>query len=407
MSITSEQQILDIIKKYGDDTPYWRFVENFKNTIGFVGSEHNEEKNAALLEECARQYEYIRTAHPEYFQILTERKGDGLTVLAGIVDWAVVKDIPMMHFAGASLVKFATAVQVKREGFPIADMVSEDEEPVAPTAPAVEATDTPEIAPPKMYTLDELIERATKTYQEKLGQVIRVTEYANQSGYFQGSRDAEDGQRYDLAIVIETEERELAIEEIDEDKLPYVRATWNLKFLTGPLAEQIGFTHSLGMYADGAFTGDIMFTGKTIEDMGYSLLSHKDLVALAWRDAKALSENEVYIKACSGYFGDTDVQHYIQLEPPALVKGDPISIERFRIDSVNPDYEIRDFDIDNDVIDWNLDFTSDDPRLAPYRSMWTAPTSYYQSGRLNNNEIVVGYDPTNDLDKEPTIFAVR
>lgn len=412
MSINAEQQIVEIVQKYGDDTPYWRFVENFKNTVGFQELGNDEAKKAALLQECARQYEYIRTAHPEYFRDLTERKGDELSVLAGIVDWAVVKDLPMMHFAGFSTKDFAAAVQTKRDkrsgDYPIAETTT----PVAPITtveePVIEAK-TPSANEPReaKYTLEALIEQAIKNYQNKLGQIIRVTEYANVSGYFRGTRDASNGQRYDLALVIETPERELAIEELDEDKMPYVRGTWSLKFLTGPLAEQTGFVHSPLLHSDGSFCGDMMLTGRTIEDMGHASLSHQDLVALAWRDAQAISEKQVYIKSCCGYLGDTNEQHYIQLDPPALVTGDPISIEQFRIDSDRAKYQIRDFDTGNDVIDWDFDFTSDDPRLEPYRSLWAGPPSYYQSGKKDANEIVVGYDPEQDLDKEPTISTMR
>lgn len=412
MSISAEQQILEIVQKYGDDTPYWRFVENFKNTVGFQDSGSNEDKNAALLQECARQYEYIRAAHPEHFRDLTERKGTELSVLAAIVDWAVVKDLPMMHFAGFSTKNFVAAVQTKRAesgGEYEATELETTEATVTSVEEPVVQAETPSASKPKeaKYTLEGLVEKAIKNYQNKLGQIIRVTEYANVSGYFQGTREASNGQWYDLALVIETPEKELAIEELDEDKMPYVRGTWSLKFLTGPLAEQTGFVHSPVLYADGSFGSDIILTGETIEDMGYESLSHQDLVTLAWRDAQAISKKQVYIKSCCGYFGDTDQQHYIQLDPPALVTGDPISIEEFRIDSDSAKYQIRDFDKGNDVIDWDFDFTSDDPRLGPYRSLWAGPASYYQSGKMDANEIVVGYDPEQDLDKEPTISAMR
>jgi hypothetical protein len=409
MSISAEQQILEIVQKYGDDTPYWRFVENFKNTVGFQEAGNGEDKNASLLQECARQYEYIRTAHPEYFRDLTERKGDELSVLAGIVDWAVVKDLPMMHFAGFNSRNFAASIQAKRVEYGGEFPIDATETPVTrDEEPGVEAA-TPSADKPKTltYTLDALIEHATKNYENKLGQVIRVTEYANESGYFGGTRDAETGERYDLALVIETPERELAIEELDEDKMPYVRGTWSLKFLTGPLTEQTGLVHSPVFYADGSFGGDIMLTGKTIEDMGYANLSHQDLVALAWRDAQEISEKQVYIKSCCGYYEDTDNQAYIELDPPALVTVDAISIEEFRFNSDQAKYQIRDYGEDNDVIDWEFDFTSDDPRLKPFRSLWAGPASYYQSGKVDSNEIVAGYDPEQDLDKEPTIFTMR
>jgi hypothetical protein len=420
MSIIAEQQILEIVQKYGDDTPYWRFVENFKNTVGFQATGSNEDKNAALLRECARQYEYIRTAHPEYFRDLTERKGDELSVLAGIVDWAVVKNLPMMHFAGFNTSKFAASMREKNMEyageFPIAstdpvdakasvastEKLGVSEEPVVEAAPQ-----SPSEPEPKAHSLDALIDKAVKLYQEKLGQIVRVKEYGNPSGYFSGTRETATGELYDLAVLIDTPEKELAIEEIGDDNLPYVRGTWSLKFLTGPLAEQKGFAHSHLLYADGCFGGDIMFTGNNIEDMQCADLSHQDLVALAWRDAQTLSEKQFYIKSCCGYFEDTNEQHYIQLDPPALVTGDPISIEQFRIDSDRARYQIRDFDKGNDVIDWDCDFTSDDPRLKPYRSMWAGPPSYYQNGNVNTNEVVLDYDPEHDLDKEPTIFTMR
>ncbi|TLX16644.1 hypothetical protein FFR93_04695 [Rhizobium sp. MHM7A] len=322
----------------------------------------------------------------------------------------------MMHFAGFSSKNFAAAVQTKRDErsgeYPIDVTSTEAATPVSPVAeaeePVIGGEKHPASEPPKAtYTLEALIERATKNYQSKLGQIIRVTEYANVSGYFQGTRDASNGQRYDLALVIETPEKELAIGDLDENSMPYVRGTWSLKFLTGPLAEQTGFVHSPLLHSDGSFCGDMMLTGKTIEDMGYESLSHQDLVTLAWRDAQAISQKQVYIKSCCGYFGDTDQQHYIQLDPPALVTGDPISIDQFRIDSDRAKYQIRDFDKGNDVIDWDFDFTSDDPRLEPYRSLWAGPASYYQSGKMDANEIVVGYDPEQDLDKEPTISTMR
>ncbi len=420
MSTSAEQQILEIVQKYGDDTPYWRFVENFKNTVGFQETGTNEDKNAALLQECARQYEYIRVAHPEYFRDLTERKGDELSVLAGIVDWAVVKNLPMMHFAGFNSSKFAAAMREKNKEyggeFPIASTGVVEENSSVEKAEEIAVSEQPAFEPiaqpaidheQKVYSLDALIERAVRLYQDKLGQIVRVKEYGNPSGYFSGSRETADGESYDLAILIETPEKELAVEEIGEDKLPYIRGTWSLKFLTGPLAEQKGFAHSHLLYADGCFGGDVMFTGNNIEDMQCASLSPQDLVTLAWRDAQAMSEKQFYIKSCCGYLGDTDEQHYIQLDPPALVTGDPISIEQFRIDSDRAKFQIRDYDKGNDVIDWDCDFTSDDPRLKPYRAMWAGPPSYYQSGKVDANEIVADYDPSQDLDKEPTIFSVR
>ena len=419
MSNNAEKQILEIVQKYGNDTPFWRFVENFKNTVGFQDTGTNEEKNAALLNECARQYEYIRTAHPEYFRDLTERKGNELSVLAGIVDWAVVKNLPMMHFAGLNASNFVAAMREKSKEyggeFPIfsaepvdSPSIAEDnddavtEDTVVQTAP--ETTIEPE---PKTYSLDDLIEKATKLYEEKLGQIVRVKEYGNPSGYYSGTRETPTGESYDLALLIETPQKELAIEELGEDNLPYVRGTWSLKFLTGPLADQTGFAHSHLLYVDGCFGGDIMFTGNNIDDMKCAQLSPQDLVTLAWRDAQALSEKQFYIKSCCGYLGETDEQHYIQLDPPALVMGDPISIEQFRIDSDRAKFQIRDYEVNNDVIDWDCDFTSDDPRLKPYRAMWAGPPSYHQSGRVDANEIVANYDPKQDLDKEPTISAMR
>jgi hypothetical protein len=418
MSNSAEQRIMEIVQKYADDTPYWRFVENFKNTVGFQEAGHDEYKKAALLQECARQYEYIRTAHPEYFRDLTERKGDELSVLAGIVDWVVVKNLPMMHFAGFNSTKFAAAVHAKQfeygEEFPIAgaeatpDYVQDNsaEEPVFVQEPIDENASVPANEQKQTFTIEELVEKALKTYQDKLGQIICVTEYAV-SSYFSGTRKTENGPPYELALVVETQNEELAIVEKDEEGLPYVRATWTIKLLTGPVAEQTGFVHSLGIHADGAFGGEVLFTGHHIDELGYRSLSHEDLVTLAWRDAKAISGNQVYVRSCCGYYKDTDESHYIELDPPAVVTGDPISIETFRIGCDHPKYQIRDFDKDNDVVDWDFDFTSDDPRLKDYRTMWAGPPSYYQSGKMDSNEIVVGYDPKQDLDKEPTIFTMR
>lgn len=418
MSSSAEQQILEIVQKYGDDTPYWRFVENFKNTVGFHETGNSEDKNAALLQECARQYEYIRTAHPEYFRALTERKGDELSVLAGIVDWVVVKNLPMMHFAGFNSTKFAAAVQAKQfeygGEFPIAAAETTPDyaqanmavEPVFVEEPIDENVSVPADGSKRTFTIEELVEKALKAYQDKLGQIICVTEYVV-SSYFSGTRAAKNGPPYELALVVETQNEELAIEEKDEEGLPYVRATWNIKLLTGPVAEQTGFVHSLGIHADGAFGGEVLFTGHHIDELGYRILSHEDLVTLAWRDAKAISGKQVYIKSCCGYFEDTDQQAYLSLDPPALVTVDPISIEEFRIDSDRPKYQIRDFEEGNDVIDWDFDFTSDDPRLKAYRSLWAGPASYHQSGTMDSNEIVAGYDPRQDLDKELTIFTMR
>lgn len=431
MNSNADQVILDVIKKYGNETPFWRFVENFKNTVDFEEINGNQTKQASLLSECARQYEYLRSEHPRYFHDLTERKGNELTVLAGIVDWAVVKNIPMTHFSGINTKDFAAKIHAKHMEyggeFPIVAEQTmtekpgdelkqgEPEETVVHPVEIVPVTgdqedfvsETPAEDVPATYTMDALIEQAVKNYEAKLGHVIRVCEYRNGSEYFHGSKRAENGMAYELALVMEIEKNEIVIENHDYEEMPYVTGTWKLKLLTGPLAEKTVFASSPTLYANGTIGSDIVTTGNTIKDMAYSPLSHEDLVTLAWRDAKRISEQEVYIKSCCGYLGDSDEQAYISLHPPALVKIDTISIEEFRLNSERPRYEIRGNTKNNDVIDWDCDFSSDDPRLKSYRSMWAGPPSYYQDGKVEGNDIVVGYDPANDINEEPTIFSMR
>lgn len=255
------------------------------------------------------------------------------------------------------------------------------------------------------YTHDELATFAIEHFQSKCGRVIRVSEYGDPSGYYGGLRLSSTAfVAYELALVLPTDEIDLAVDDFDADGHPTIRGTWSIEMLTGPLKGAQCFAHGPVFHADGSVTSDNLMlpVGAQVGEIRHPLLTHEDLADLAWEDAKRLSESEVYVGACMGYVGDTNDQEHITLDPPALVVMHPYTRSTF-----SKEIQIRDYEPGNDVLDWDIDFVSDDPRLAGYRTTYCGAPSYYQDGRRDSNDLREAYDPTLEGDVEPTMSTMR
>lgn len=395
--------LTDHMRERGDDLPFWHYVQEFANTVGFSIRGVDDVATVELIDQCAQSYDYLKRAHPAYFRSLTESRHDRPAVLAAVVDWAVVRNVPRQHFAGplsAALTADIDILQATAKSQRTQDgTVASATETVASEPEAVDEVD-PEI----VYTHKELSTFAIRHFEDKLGHVIRVSEYGDPSGYYRGTRLDEAGGLYDLAIVEPTRESDIAVYDFDADGAATIRGTWSLTMLTGPLSGRSCFAHGPTFHSDGCVTSDDMMlpADAWLEDVTHPVLSHDDLVDAQWSEVRALSGQEVYVTSITGYVGDTVDQAYVQLDPPALVTIDPITFDRF-----SENYQIRDFDEGNDVIDLDLDVSSDDPRLENYRSIYCGMASFFQNGQRKPSEIYEGYQPGLDGDREPTAFVMR
>lgn len=465
--------LTDHMRERGDDLSFWLFVDNFANTVGFKIGSLEDKATVELIDHCAEHYEYLKRAHPSYFQSLNDPKGVQPAALAAVVDWALLKGIQPQHFAGPRSVTLTRIVESMRQVRKSDIVPSDESSDVATTSSAdserqsaIEALQarraergradpfnrltthinnaiadgaepvinkparSPELDVSSAYDLparfvraktveeaaqaepeapryshDELAEFAKAHFERKVDTVIRVAEYGDTSGYYRGTRHCDASEQlYELAMVTATSEKDLLIGDFDAEGGLTIRGTWSLTMLSGPLEGHSCFAHGPTYYEDGTAASDDMMivTHSTVDQIRHPNLSIDDLFDLQWAEVSELSGQQVYVKAVTGYVGETDHQETILLDPPALVTIDPINRARFKNDS-----QIRDFDHDNDVVDLDVDISSDDPRLEEYRALYCGAPSYYQSGRRDANDIVEAYDPTLDVDREPTAVSIR
>lgn len=401
--------MIELLKKHGDNLPFWRFVDNFSNTVGFERDLASNTKFAELVLECDRQYEYLKSAHPAYFQMLTERKGGEFVMLGAITNWAVAVDVPIQHFAGLGSVRFVENLEEKRTAKAAEKQMAitpanENASVIAPSesadnpAPA-EETPLADAGFIPRYTLDQLIKQAEMHYASKLGHIIRVNEYGDPAGYYRGSGDSAAFTSYDLAMVIETPSTEIAIAERDYEGHPMVRSTWSIKMLTGPIKGNRAFIHSACFYADGSVTGEGMelTTGSTIGNIMHPKLSDMDLLNAMWAELEPMVGTEVYAKAFMAYVGDGDTQDHFSFDPPVKVTLDPLTW-----DQVAQRAQMRSYDVDNDVLDIDIDFSfpTDDPRVENLRAGYFSIASYFQNGSRAVYDIAEGYQPEATDDAE-------
>lgn len=386
----------------GDDAAFWRYVQNFADTVGFSIGGADDLATVELIDECARSYAYLRRSHPAYVERLTNGNAQRTAVLAAIVDWAVVKNVPTRHFAGPMSASLTASIESARDlaKASVDDSTEVTAEDIVPDV----AAPSPEELDDEPYSHDELASFAVRHFEDKLSHVVRVGEYMDPYGYYRGSRRDEHGNLYDLAIVVPTRENDLTVYDFDAEGTATVRGTWNIKMVTGPLAGSPCVSHGPVFHADGSVTSDdLMLPGHAcVDEIVHPLLSDADLAAAQWAELSALLGENVYVRSVTGYVGETDDQVHVQLDPPALATIDPITI-----DAYIGNHQIRDYEKGNDVVDVDVDITSDDPRLENYRSMFVGMASYFQDGRREPSEIYDGYVPELDAGVEPTAFVCR
>ncbi len=391
-----KETITAIIEKYAGDNTFWRFIDDFAATVGLDLRNGKIERIANLLGEGARRYEWLREFEPNHFARLTESNPENLKALVAIVDWAIVENLPVSHYS-----RVGTAV--KGEEMSVFASVVAARTPVAVSQSAVASREDVEIAlqlagidpdavlshQPKTANADELKALAVAAYENALGKVIKVSQYAIHD-WITPSGD------YALAVVRETGATEIGILENHEDGEISMRSTWSVEMLTGDHRGKSGFVHAPAFHSDGYFDPQWVRTTNHALNDDYRLawLSEGDLIELVRLDCQDLEGKSVLVPSFSAFIGESNEQDTFAFDPPVKATVDPFNFNDFK-----SEYRLENEGPDNLVIDVYVDLTSDDERAANLRTLWTHGTSYYQDGRIEATGLtVVAPDLTEEVE---------
>jgi hypothetical protein len=388
-SEAADNVIAEVLEQHAADRVFWKFVEDYAATVGFDLSTTHKAKTSRLMEECARQYAFIRTEFPAHFRTLSAGNGENLPIVYHIADVAVISGLSVHHFAKSNILCEAYDERVAHHQN-LAREQSEREFEAAENARIAEESRRAHqemvsrnaripvdgfAIPEAPILTEELEDLAHRFYAQSKGRLVKVRNHVPEDGDdFGYERTSKIFRHYDAALVDEGGEDSIGLT-IPEGKV--AESSWPVVMMTGPNRGRKASIAAVDFNADGSITDQDLVI---VTMPGFVLperFSDDELVELVRLDMLDYAERAIDVSSASVYIEGTDDQVQVAFEPPLPAVVDPFDEGSFGSKYRLDDWSQRD---GINVIDVYLDFDSTSERADKYRSMWTHGVSYTSHG---------------------------